>query len=839
MEWTDDATQELESTLARLRASLNPQEVDPDEVAEDIKMRIEAELAKNNGSVVTAEGVRTAAARIGVQEIVPDEENKRFVFDLEKPLRRRGRIAMGCFWFAGIILPLLALGTEAIAHLCLEAGLSDPLPTPFHVVLIALVPLSNFLGWRAITQGRCIPRKWLGLLLGATTSIAAFYTLMFAIVTPFAIMGFAGIIFYGIGLLSFLPLAPLLSLCATLRMRILLKRHFGQSLPLYRRGLLAGLAAIVLVSVPMYLTKAGLTMAASDSPETQLKGIKLLRLAGDDVLLNRACYWSGSGQTDPIAWLISRGEYVPPDEARDIYFRVTGTAFNTVASPTLGIRTRRNPGNEFDWDPEQGGDVVAGRLKGLSMADSRIDGTVNADAATAYLEWTMVFRNDWQTEREARAQIALPPGAVVSRLTLWIDGEEREAAFGGRSQVKQAYKKVVRRRRDPVLVTTCGPDRVLMQCYPVPANGEMKIRIGITAPMDLLTINDRRMRLPHMLERNFRIPEGVNHSVWIEDHGIFNLTDAELNSPDAHIRAESDITACWAPYGNATVSQLIHKAKVPESREFTIVLDTSFGMETQFGKIAEALEKLTADKAVAIWIATDGEPQKIGFQSIRMLKARGGKDNSQALRKALTGSADCVIWIHAPQKWDLGSTEILRQAMERIHGKTLYDIQVTSGSNRLIEKMDNLAGFHTVPRYGSLDEDLQRLVSMLSGKHPSWERIRAAVSDQDPNEVQADEHLARLYALDIIRRDLTDGKPGNDTAMKLALKYHLVTPISGAVVLETQKQYKEAGLEPVDSSNVPNVPEPGVLALLVLAALLLFFGKRFGRRIRLALGFTM
>ena len=75
---------------------------------------------------------------------------------------------------------------------------------------------------------------------------------------------------------------------------------------------------------------------------------------------------------------------------------------------------------------------------------------------------------------------------MVSRLTLWIDGEEREAAFGGRSQVKTAYKETVQQRRDPVLVTTCGPDRVLVQCFPVPpGGGRMKLRLGITAPLVL------------------------------------------------------------------------------------------------------------------------------------------------------------------------------------------------------------------------------------------------------------------------------------------------------------------------------------------------------------------
>lgn len=108
--------------------------------------------------------------------------------------------------------------------------------------------------------------------------------------------------------------------------------------------------------------------------------------------------------------------------------------------------------------------------------------------------WTLEFRNDGVPDRETRAQILLPPGGVVSRLTLWANGEEREAAFAGRSKVRAAYQEVaVQQRRDPVLVTTAGPDRVLIQCFPVPRNGgTMKVRLGITAPLLLTPARPRR-----------------------------------------------------------------------------------------------------------------------------------------------------------------------------------------------------------------------------------------------------------------------------------------------------------------------------------------------------------
>ncbi len=62
-----------------------------------------------------------------------------------------------------------------------------------------------------------------------------------------------------------------------------------------------------------------------------------------------------------------------------------------------------------------------------------------------------------------------------------------------------------------------------------------------------------------------------------------------------------------------------------------------------------------------------------------------------------------------------------------------------------------------------------------------------------------------------------------DEAIQLAANYQLVTPVSGAVVLETAQQYKDEGLEPVNTSTVPTIPEPETWALIIIVALIFGF----------------
>ena len=161
------------------------------------------------------------------------------------------------------------------------------------------------------------------------------------------------------------------------------------------------------------------------------------------------------------------------------------------------------------------------------------------------------------------AQILLPSGGVVSRLTLWIDGEPHEAAFAARKKVRQAYNNVVSQRRDPVLVTTCGPDRVLVQCFPVPIGGEMKIRLGITAPLILETRDEGVLLPPRFLEHNFSIPEHVKHSIWIESSGMLNSTSPNLSLE----HPENGIYAIRGQISNSDLSEMGIAIRAHRDRE--------------------------------------------------------------------------------------------------------------------------------------------------------------------------------------------------------------------------------------------------------------------------------
>jgi len=772
--------------------------------------------------------------------------------------------------FAGVLLPAVSIVVELTTHIC-AASFFDPIPSLWHVLLVTFVPLANLQLWLAVKKKQFERGTIFGLANSISLGISSFYTVLYIPIMPLA----AVFLVAGLG---FLPLAPMFSLIAGIIFRRKLVQLANaapkKSFFLKPRGLLVGIvlstAVITVIELPATLTRVGLQMAASESPERRTQGLRWLRSVGSTEYLLRACYPRSGLATDLFGYLLSLNDPVSPEEARQIYYRLTGETFNTKVPP-VRVAGRWRAQDNLDFDPDQGGTVITGKVKGLSLTASLLDGSLDADAALGYMEWTLVFKNTSEIQQEARTHVELPPGAVVSRLTLWIDGEEREAAFASRGQTRQAYQQVVSRRRDPVLVTTAGRDRVLIQCFPVPpAGGEMKIRVGITAPLLLESHSHARLLFPRFLQGNFRIPDDLNHAVWIESKSemesasehlqrghpyphIYTLrgsiTNDELSRQGSSLRAarSPESTEAWSrdPFQQRVIRQSISEKTGAKRSRVILVVDTSRSMKDYSQDIAGALSSLPKSLEVKVLLASgngqyeDTQSQQVNesnrgqlVQDIKNATFDGGADNTPALMAAWDLAAQdpagtAIVWIHGAQLLELRSVEELRQRwLRQPDGPLLYAFQVNAGLDVVYEKLDGIPKVETVPRLSQLQFDLERLFAQLTGTVNALEQTRTiedlAHFEATQNMKETSSHLARLWAADAISRliEVNDNN-ATEAATKLAVQYQLVTPISGAVVLETQEQYRAAGLQPVDPGSVPTIPEPEMIILVAVVMVLL------------------
>jgi hypothetical protein len=732
------------------------------------------------------------------------------------------------------------------------------------------VPASNLLVWSRLQHGDTRHARWLAFANGAAIATAGYYALLFLPLLPLALVGI-------IVLIGILPLAPIVSFCCALALRRALSlRQEKQEKETAKWPLLAGLSAglvvLVALDVPPTATRLGIQWAASEEPSQRERGLGVLRSFGDGDLLLRLCYGSAGRPSGLLSALLMFGDnlfapqklVISQAQAREIYYRAYGVPFNARPAPLQN--GNRLQFADFQFDDDLGGTQVGGRLRGLHLVSSRMDGSISGDDAVAYLEWTVEFRNSEPVEREVRMQVALPPGGVVSRATLWVNGEEREAAYGGRNEVRAAYQRVaVQQRRDPLLVTTKGADRVLAQAFPVPRNGgTIKFKLGITAPLDIANPSKAQLTLPAIVDRNFSFAADSSHKIWIESKQALDASAASLSAsrvdarlfriegaimdrnlartrPMISVERDSAASRVTARLGeHEPIVQQIIASSAPATGTLMLVIDGSARLASVGARLVQALESIPDGFQVGAILASEpvrsvapapwsGEQRARIAALLRSASFFGGQDNTPALAAALlmleAKPNATLLWIHGPQPVNFhDGTARLEQATSRLRQVpqlVLYGVE--PGPNEILPDAPWAWSARSLPQTGAIDTDLADLFMRLSNSAATMV-IERTQGQPAGGLTQGSDHIARLWAnhrtLELLR---TGPSANRAAAAALASRYQLVTPVTGAVVLETRQQYDESRLTPASATSVPTVPEPHEWMLILIAGAFLIW----------------
>jgi hypothetical protein len=395
----------------------------------------------------------------------------------------------------------------------------------------------------------------------------------------------------------------------------------------------------------------------------------------------------------------------------------------------------------------------------------------------------------------------------------------------------------------------------------------MKIRLGITVPMVPPWQGAMHLQLPAFSERNFDLAPGLRHAVWFESgaplkgspglvaeagpKGVFAVR-GEMAEPSP----AQPMHSIWAPGarpaalawsvddkgddGKVVVQELSEAPATPPQR-VAVVIDGSLSIQRRKRQLLEALASLPQGIEIALVFAGDEKPSLFFHNSANSLRTReylaqldfaGGRDNSDALAAAWDwagmSSRGAIAWIHGPQPLASQSAGALWQRFERRASQVaLYDLAVERGSNEITRQ---LKGISAVPTFGNVSDDLRKLFSQWQPGATQTVLLRERRNSGDmPQSNRTSQHLVRLWAAKEVEAISAD-PARNAAAVALATHYQLVTPVSGAVVLETREQYKDAGLEPVPPGSVPTIPEPETWAMILVATLMLAWHRRFRKQ---------
>lgn len=451
-------------------------------------------------------------------------------------------------------------------------------------------------------------------------------------------------------------------------------------------------------------------------------------------------------------------------------------------------------------------------------------------------------------QQEAIYTFHLPEGAVITALSLWIEGKEEKGILTSKAKADSAYKTIVgKEMRDPSVVHWQEGNTVSVRVFPVIAGQSRRFKLGITAPLirrdsklvyeNIWFDGPAAQHAQEEVSLNFQqSPRDLIAPAVFSDNGQQTWKRSGIYEPDWKIQlSESPLATDAFSFDGQTYT--VHPYH-PQRMAFdarTIYLDINRSWSrSEFEMIYDLLKnksvyvydnglvKVTPDNRAKLF----KQLQETRFSLFPLFEI---KDPANAL--LITKNP-----LESPNLGDLTNSRYLEQL------KTYLS---NNGRIRLFN-----IGEHLSPYLKSLKEyrvfnyergELAQLKELVEKKvfAQAIENDQQVVIDdagimilqkEGALPATAPDHLMRLFAYNHIMQQTGSGlltnKPVEDTVVQEAVKAYVVSPVSSLVVLETQKDYDRFNIN--DSKNsLKNaslqskgaVPEPHEWALIIIAVL--------------------
>ncbi len=453
--------------------------------------------------------------------------------------------------FEGIAVMTFAVATPMLLTVLSMAScpkritlvmLNHPVETIVELLLLLSIPIANYRLWASLCKNDLRFTLRRGLLVGASIAMSLIVTgLSFAAIpagyqelqnsigTDFT----TGFFFIGMqGLTCALIGAYLLN-------KTRLKREFASSrarvFAYTLAGFLIGLLAFTASEARSWYVRSAEQQAMSSSESERAKGLEILRSLDTERELRMET-------SDARAAGIS-GLFIPVkhSDMAKLYFTVYGKPLGDENSADFSSMS----------DDYLQRHVVGSAVKGLALARSAFNGMVSPNALTSTINWTFVFRNDTENPQEARAELALPPGAVINGLTVWKNGDALDASFAaaGKAEGDAEINWVDVGHDNPAIITDLGRGRYLFHCYPIPHDEQLKVNITVVTPLQLEGLDSGTLTFPRFISTNFDL--GNEHALLLE-------SPDKLSSRQENIKGTADLKSHFILSGNLQRSQLEH-----------------------------------------------------------------------------------------------------------------------------------------------------------------------------------------------------------------------------------------------------------------------------------------
>ena len=223
--------------------------------------------------------------------------------------------------------------------------------------------------------------------------------------------------------------------------------------------------------------------------------------------------------------------------------------------------------------------------------------SLDADAVCSgpvcFTQLGLSFENPEDRVIEGQFQIALPPGASVSRFAMKIDERLQEAEVVEKKAARRAYEDFLHRRQDPALLEQAAGNQFQARVFPIPARGRKELVVGYG---HMLSSSTSAYVLPLV-----GLPQIENLRVRVRDGDGKVLLNMEKQRFVPHVDASVEVKGAQALRSEDVV--VIRAAPVFATAHdvgdggLVVLIDTSASRALQMPKDVALLTSLLAELA--------------------------------------------------------------------------------------------------------------------------------------------------------------------------------------------------------------------------------------------------
>lgn len=482
----------------------------------------------------------------------------------------------------------------------------------------------------------------------------------------------------------------------------------------------------------------------------------------------------------------------------------------------------------------------------------------------AYTEKTLKITNSSSLRtlpQEAIYTFYMPEGAVVTSLSLWINGKEEKGILTTKAKADSAYRAIVGvERRDPSIVHWQEGNTVSVRVFPVPAMDNRQFKIGVTAPLKRV---NGKLQYENIY---FKGPEYSHAEEDIQFYFEQPVSDFQVPASFVSMSKQSytrkgkyepfwsmyisdpGLTNCDFSFDNNTYSLAPYHKKLSPATINTVYLDINKSWtKTEFNQVTDLvkdldvfvydsqLTKLTRENKKEIWDRFQGRQFSLfplfeinnPAQSLLITKNSPASPSLDELEGSMF-MQETKAFLGRGQKvklFDLGAE--LSPYLKSL--KEFRVFQYDKGDMGLLTELMTKKFFPD-----DMEDDSQVIIhqaDMVIQKKAGT----CASSGTD--------HLMRLFTYNHIMQKLGTGlltnRSPDDILVDEAAKAYVVTPVSSLAVLETQEDYDRFDIKDQQGASLKNasiqskgaVPEPHEWALIITAGLVLVYVMK-GKKLR-------